>query len=213
MKDIQDLRVDYTQKENFLMEGLPTNPLALFKDWFELAKTQVSKDPNAMSLSTVDRNGFPRNRYVLLKGLNEHGLIFYTNYTSQKAKDIDHTDKVSLTFLWKEMERQVRIVGVASKIPQAQSQEYFHSRPRGSQLAAYVSAQSSPLASREELKAAYEEGQRQFEAMEIPYPQFWGGYLVEPIEVEFWLGRESRLHDRVLYKKNFSNWDKTLLQP
>ena len=107
MKDIQNLRTDYTQKENFQIEELPQDPMNLFRQWFELAQEKIAKDPNAMSLSTVDRNGFPRNRYVLLKGLTDEGFIFYTNYTSQKAQDIEHSDKVSLTFMWKELEKQV----------------------------------------------------------------------------------------------------------
>lgn len=213
MKYIRDLRVDYTPKQNLNLGELPNDPIDLFKIWFEEANDKIKKDPNAMAISTIDSNGFPRTRFVLLKELTQRGFIFYTNYTSQKGKDIEGNDKVSLTFLWKELDRQVRIVGSANKIDRKISQEYFHSRPRESQIAAYISAQSSPLDKREDLEKAYDEAVKNFEGLEIPYPRFWGGFEVQPLEIEFWQGRESRLHDRVLYKMNFSSWDKCLLQP
>lgn len=213
MKKLSELRVDYSMKENFNLEASPQNPMDLFKDWFSEARAKIDKDANAMALGTIDKNGFPRTRFVLLKEIHENGFIFYTNYTSQKGQDIEDCNKVSLTFLWKDLEKQVRIVGAAYKVDREKSKEYFHSRPRESQIAAYVSAQSSPLESKDVLKERFEMATQQFMDQEIPYPAFWGGYLVEPIEIEFWQGRESRMHDRIVYTKKYSEWIKTLLQP
>lgn len=213
MKNLNELRVNYTKKEQFDLQALPDNPINLFIDWFDQAKNVIDKDANAMAISTIDNNGFPRTRFVLLKEITKNGFIFYTNYTSEKGKNIEHSDKVSLTFLWKDLEQQIRVLGVATKIDRQKSKEYFHSRPRESQIAAYVSAQSSLLESKLTLEQRFDEARKQFMDQEVPYPAFWGGYEVEPIEIEFWQGRESRMHDRVLYKKNFSKWEKVLLQP
>jgi len=213
MGKYEDQRVNYSEKDNFDLEALPSNPLELFKSWYEDIIDLNLKDSNAMVLSTNSPEGFPNSRFVLMKELTSNGFIFYTNYTSQKGADLSYSDKVSLTFWWKEVEKQVRIKGVASKINKEKSREYFLSRPRSSQIAALASSQSESLESRGLFEARFKEIEDKFSGKEIPYPDFWGGYLVEPISMEFWQGRSNRMHDRMIYKKHFSMWIKELLWP
>jgi pyridoxamine 5'-phosphate oxidase len=213
MEKYHELREEYVEKEDFKLDELPSVPMDLFKTWYEEAISKNLKEVNAMALTTNTPEGFPHTRFVLLKELEEDGFIFYTNYTSQKGRDLDFSDKVSITFWWNDLERQVRVKGIAKKISKARSKEYFNSRPRSSQIAALASSQSSVLTSKEHLKMKFEEIEQEFMDQPIPYPDFWGGYIIEPIEIEFWQGRESRMHDRVKYTKKFSSWEKILLQP
>lgn len=213
MEKYHELREEYQKKEDFDLAKLPANPMDLFKLWYEQAISKKLKEANAMAITTNTPEGFPNTRFVLLKELENEGFIFYTNYTSQKGKDLDFSDKVSLTFWWNDLERQVRVKGIASKIDRKRSEQYFKSRPRSSQIAALASAQSSELTDKAKLKKKFEEIEQEFMDQPIPYPQFWGGYIIEPIEIEFWQGRENRMHDRVKYTKKFSEWVKTLLQP
>ena len=214
MKKFSELRENYSEKKSFELENLPNNPLDFFKIWYDEILKMNIKDSNAMNLSTCSPNGFPQSRFVLLKELTQNGFIFYTNYNSKKGKDIDLSNKVSLNFWWKETEQQVRVLGYAYKLSVEKSKTYFRSRPQDSQVAAFISHQSNELKSRDYLENRFFETKKKFSHQEIPYPHEWGGYRVEPIEVEFWKGREARLHDRVVYKyDSLNNWTKNLLWP
>lgn len=213
MEKYHDIREEYIKKEDFKLNDLPIDPMEMFKTWYEEAISQKLKEANAMALTTNTPEGFPQTRFVLLKELEADGFIFYTNYTSQKGRDLGFSDKVSITFWWNDLERQVRVKGIARKVSKERSKEYFNTRPRSSQIAALASAQSCELKSKDLLKKKFEEIEEEFMDQPIPYPDFWGGYIIEPIEIEFWQGRESRMHDRVKYTKKFSEWEKVLLQP
>jgi len=181
-------------------EDLNTDPVIQFESWFEEAK-KLEPIPTAMSLSTVNNNGEPTLRTVLLKLFDKKGFIFFTNYKSRKADHITDNPNVAVLFNWVAMERQVSISGVAEKIKTKESIKYFMSRPRGSQLGAWVSDQSSVLSSRKILELKLEEIKRKFSDGEIPLPDFWGGYRIIPKTFEFWQGRPNRLHDRFIYSK------------
>ncbi len=181
-------------------EDLNTDPVIQFESWFEEAK-KLEPIPTAMSLSTVNNNGEPTLRTVLLKLFDKKGFIFFTNYKSRKADHITDNPNVAVLFNWVAMERQVSISGVAEKIKTKESIKYFMSRPRGSQLGAWVSDQSSVLSSRKILELKLEEIKRKFSDGEIPLPDFWGGYRIKPRTFEFWQGRPNRLHDRFKYSK------------
>ena len=181
-------------------EDLNTDPVIQFESWFEEAK-KLEPIPTAMSLSTVNNNGEPTLRTVLLKLFDKKGFIFFTNYKSRKADHITDNPNVAVLFNWVAMERQVSISGVAEKIKTKESIKYFMSRPRGSQLGAWVSDQSSVLSSRKILELKLEEIKRKFSDGEIPLPDFWGGYRIKPRTFEFWQGRPNRLHDRFIYSK------------
>ena len=161
---------------------------------------------NAMTISTIGADGFPKGRVVLLKKYDEYGFYFYTNYNSEKGKSIANNNKVSLSFFWPNMERQIIIKGIAEKTSEADSTNYFHSRPKGSQLGAAVSHQSSVLESREILEENLAILEKKYENAEIPKPEEWGGYLVKPISIEFWQGRANRLHDRIRYTLKDKDW-------
>jgi len=180
-------------------EDLNDDPYRQFEDWFSYACETVSLDPNAVALSTVDKDNRPSSRTVLLKSFDEQGFVFYTNYESSKARDIESNPNVCLLFFWSEAARQVKIRGTARKISTKESLAYFLSRPRGSQIGAWVSAQSSVISSRSLLEAKFQEIRQKFHDKEVPLPSFWGGYRVVPKEIEFWQGRRNRLHDRFLY--------------
>ncbi|MEE9438097.1 MAG: pyridoxamine 5'-phosphate oxidase [Saprospiraceae bacterium] len=212
-RDIKDMRENYDK--SFLQKtNLKSNPIDQFSYWFDEVKATNTKEPNAMILATSNSNGTPSLRTVLLKEMDAEGFVFYTNYNSQKAKDIAENPIVSLLFLWKEMERQVRITGLAEKISIAQSSEYFKSRPRGSKIGAWVSPQSEIIASREILESKNADIEAKFKDSEdIPLPLFWGGYIVKPITVEFWQGRPDRLHDRLKYSRKNKNWIISRLAP
>ena len=182
-------------------EDLDDDPIVQFEGWFRYACDTVPSDPNAMIISTVDNQNRPSSRTVLLKSFDEHGFVFYTNYESKKAAHIEANPWVSLLFFWSEAARQVKIRGKAEKMPAAESLKYFLSRPRGSQIGAWVSAQSSVISSRALLEEKFQEIKRKFKDKEVPLPSFWGGYRVVPDQVEFWQGRTNRLHDRFEYTK------------
>jgi len=182
-------------------DDLDGDPVRQFEAWFRTACDSDLPDPNAMSLATVDDARRPACRTVLLKYFDERGFVFYTNLSSAKAAQISANENVALLFFWPELGRQVSIRGTAAKIPAKETLRYFVTRPRGSQIGAWVSAQSSVISSRALLEAKFDEMKRKFSDGDIPLPSFWGGYRVAPVEFEFWQGRENRLHDRFLYTR------------
>lgn len=210
--DLASMRDEYT-KSGLQKEELAPNPINQFELWFKQALEAELFEPNAVSLATVSPDGAPSQRTVLLKYFDNRGLVFFTNYESQKAKDIAGNPQVSLLFTWLPLERQVRIKGTASKISSAESLKYFMSRPRGSQLGAWVSQQSSIISSRQLLLTKFDELKRKFMNQEVPLPSFWGGYRIQPSYFEFWQGRQHRLHDRFAYKLNQEEWTIEQLAP
>jgi pyridoxamine 5'-phosphate oxidase len=195
-------------------EDLDDDPIVQFEDWFRYACETVPLDPNAVILSTVDSQQRPSSRTVLLKSFDERGFVFYTNYESKKAVQMAENPNVSLLFFWSEAARQVKIRGQAEKISSAESLAYFLSRPRGSQIGAWVSAQSSIISSRSLLENKFQEIKQKFKNKEVPLPSFWGGYRVVPDQVEFWQGRRNRLHDRFEYtRRDDGSWAIERLAP
>lgn len=209
---IEDMRRDYT-KFGINESDLKKNPYDQFENWFNDAKKSKTLEANAVILSTASASGTPSSRVVLIKHIDEHGFIFYTNYTSQKAKNISENPQANLLFFWPMLERQVNISGSVKKIDRASSEAYFHSRPRGSQISAYASHQSSPIESRQALEHSVSELEEKFEGKEIELPDYWGGYRLTPHRFEFWQGRTSRLHDRIEYNLQDSKWHTTRLCP
>ena len=195
-------------------DDLSDDPYVQFEDWFRYACETVPMDPNAVSISTVDSQNRPSNRTVLLKYFDEKGFVFFTNFESQKAHDIEANPNVSLLFFWSEAARQVRISGKAERVPTRETLKYFITRPRGSQLGAWVSAQSSVISSRSLLETEFQKLKDKFRNKEVPLPSFWGGYRVVPREIEFWQGRRNRLHDRFQYtKQDDGDWKIERLAP
>ena len=191
----------------------PQVPLGLLSEWLVAAKEAGEIEVNAMSLATVDSRGNPRNRMVLLKHLEDEEIGFFTNIESDKADEISSCNSVAATIWWPKMERQVRIEGVASLMDRDMVEEYHQSRPRKSRIAARVSDQSKPLESREELMRRFEEEEKKFEGGEIPLPDYWGGYLIAINRVEYWSGRPSRMHERVVLTKEDGLWSQRRLYP
>jgi pyridoxamine 5'-phosphate oxidase len=195
-------------------EGLADDPIVQFEDWFRYACETVPMDPNAVSISTVDSKNRPSSRTVLLKYFDESGFVFFTNYESKKSVHIEANPNVALLFFWSDAARQVKIRGKAERIPTTETLKYFLARPRGSQIGAWVSAQSSVVSSRSLLENKFQEMKEKFSNNEIPLPSFWGGYRVIPEEIEFWQGRHNRLHDRFQYsKQEDGSWTIARLAP
>ena len=212
--DLSSYRKSY-EKNELLLSTSPNNPLELFRDWFMEVDTHFPEDENnAMTISTIGLDGYPKGRVVLLKRYTYEGFIFYTNYNSEKGKAITANPNVSLSFFWHGAERQIIIKGKAEKIPTNLSDGYFESRPRGSQLGALASNQSQVVENRAELESQLKKLEAEYENKDIPRPDFWGGFMVRPVAIEFWQGRPNRLHDRILYElDNEYNWIKNRLSP
>lgn len=210
--DITHFRKEYT-KSGLKREDLNNSPFLQFNNWFEQAQHAQVSEPNAMSIATVNEKGEPSVRTVLLKIFDDNGFVFFTNYNSAKAQDIEQNNSVALLFAWLDLERQIRISGKAEKISQAESFAYFTSRPKGSQLGAWISPQSKIIESRDFLKQKLAEMKSKFSSGKIPLPSAWGGYRIIPEKFEFWQGRSSRLHDRFVYQKEGENWNINRLAP
>lgn len=213
-KDLSNYRKSY-EKGALLLDSVPENPLELFRDWFIEVDTHFNvEETNAMTISTLGIDGFPKSRVVLLKKYTYEGFIFYTNYDSEKGKAIEANPNVCLSFFWHSAERQIIIKGRAEKIADNLSDGYFESRPRGSQLGAIVSNQSEPIKDRKILEDRLKELEASYEGKDIQRPKNWGGYIVKPIELEFWQGRPNRLHDRIRYQlQEDFNWKIERLSP
>lgn len=219
MTDLRALRQEYAAAgldEASLGASERGNPLALFGRWMEEAVAAGLDEPNAMVVATVDADGAPSARTVLLKGFDDRGagaFTFFTNLASRKGRALAAEPRVSLLFPWHPLERQVRVEGVAGLLPRPDVEAYFAERPRGSQLGAHASFQSEPVDDRDALEAAYAEVERRFEGRDVPPPEHWGGYVVRPTAIEFWQGRPSRLHDRLEFRAGPDGWSMSRLQP
>jgi pyridoxamine 5'-phosphate oxidase len=205
-KDLSNYRKSYDKKE-LIESTIGDNPMQLFQTWFQEVDTNYNEgETNAMTISTIGLDGYPKGRVVLLKKFTHEGFIFYTNYESEKGKAIEKNQNVCLSFFWHQAERQVIIKGKAERISEKLSDAYFESRPRGSQLGALVSHQSDVLPNRKMLEAQLKQRENSYEGKDIPRPEYWGGYIVKPIEIEFWQGRANRLHDRIRYQLDVKNY-------
>jgi len=210
--DIKNLRLNY-KKSTIDFKNLAENPIQYFMNWFEDALKINKQEANACVLSTVSSGNFPSSRVVLLKGVSENGFTFFTNYKSSKAKDIDANPNVALNFYWPELERQVRITGIANKITINDSDTYFKSRPRDSQMGAWLSDQSKVIGLDFNFMDTLNSLENKFKDKAVLRPLHWGGYCIAPIKVEFWQGRPSRLHDRLVYKLEDGKWIYKRLAP
>jgi pyridoxamine 5'-phosphate oxidase len=210
---IAHIRREYFN-EDLVENKTPKNPLVLFNQWFKEALKSEVMDVNALALATVSKSGIPSNRIVLLKGLDDRGFVFFTNYQSQKGKEISHRAVASLLFFWPQLIRQVRIDGKVQKISAKESDAYFKTRPRGSQLGAWASEQSEIVPSRDFLEKCLKALDDKYKGKVIPRPPYWGGYLVTPQSIEFWQGRPNRLHDRLRYvRQSKGGWHRERLAP
>ncbi len=212
MSTIADLRREYASRA-LSEDQADADPIRQFTTWFDEAVSAQLLDVNAMTLATVSPAGDPAARIMLLKGFDEHGFVFFTNYESAKGRELAARPRACLLFFWVELERQVRITGSVSKVSPVESDEYFHSRPVESQIGAWASAQSTTVADRGSLEARFAELSTQYAGKAVPLPPFWGGYRVRPELMEFWQGRQSRLHDRLLYTRDGANWSRSRLAP
>ena len=213
MKSISDIRREYTQA-GLDDSDLTATPFELFDIWLQNAVDANLADPTAMTVATVDTSGQPSQRIVLLKDVSEKGFVFYTNTGSKKAQDLRHNPKISLHFPWHNLERQVKVCGVVEQLSSVEVAKYFLSRPKPSQIAAWASAQSQPISSKQVLMAKFAEAKAKFAKGEVPLPSFWGGYRVVPHQIEFWQGGEHRLHDRFVYTKTLEGaWHTERLMP
>lgn len=212
---LSDLRREYCQGE-LTEQDVANDPMTQFDTWLQQAIDANLQDPTAMVVATVDEQGQPSQRIVLLKNSDESGFVFFTNLGSRKAQELKHNNKISLHFPWHALERQVIVYGEAEPLSVKENMTYFLSRPKESQLAAWASKQSHPISSRKMLMETFERMKHKFGKGEMPTPDFWGGYRVKPSKVEFWQGGEFRLHDRIMYSRNSSDntiWDKQRLAP
>lgn len=209
---LQKLREDYS-KHSLDESDVNKNPFKQFERWMEEAVGAEVPEPNAMTLATVDANQKPHTRIVLLKGLEDDSFIFYTNYGSDKGKELEQNPNASLCFLWLQLERQVRIDGTVEKIPKEESEAYFKQRPYKSQLGALASNQSAEVPNREFLEKKFADLEAKYPEGEVPMPESWGGYRVIPETIEFWQGRRSRLHDRIKYQLTGNKWEIKRLSP
>ncbi len=214
MSDLSDYRKTY-DKGHLTEEQVDENPMMQFQKWFyEAEEMQVVDEVNAMAVSTIGLDGFPKTRIVLLKKYDENGFVFYTNYNSEKGKAIIANPHICLSFYWPKAERQIIIKGIAEKVDETVSENYFHSRPKGSQLGAAVSPQSETIENYEVLLDNLEKLEKEYEHSKlIPKPKHWGGFLVKPISIEFWQGRPNRLHDRIRYTLQDLDWKIERLAP
>lgn len=212
-QDLHDLRKSYDKSE-LLENTVSENPLELFGTWFNEAKNcKEIVEANTMSISTIGQDGFPKSRIVLLKEVEDNAFVFYTNYTSEKATAISENHNICLHFFWPELERQVIVKAIAGKISRERSLSYFKSRPRGSQIGAWASDQSSVVLSREYLNEQIQYYENKFKDQDIPLPDHWGGFECKPLSLEFWQGRPNRMHDRLIYTNNDNNFTLKRLAP
>jgi pyridoxamine 5'-phosphate oxidase len=210
--DASIFRKEYT-RAGLHEADMDPDPINQFRAWFENAIDADLHEPNAMILATARKEGRPSARTVLLKGYDERGFVFYTNYEGRKAGELEANPACALLFYWGELERQVRIEGRATRLSKEESDAYFASRPRGSRLGAWASEQSRPVEDRSVLEERIEALEAKYEGREVPRPPFWGGYRIEPDSIEFWQGRENRLHDRLVYRRAGERWNMERLQP
>ena len=212
IETLQNLRQEY-RSASLTEADVEKDPIAQFAKWFTDAMSAQLYEPNVMTLATADRNGKPSARIVLLKGFDENGFVFYTNYESHKGRELQENPQASLVFFWPELERQVRIDGKVTKTAPEASDQYFHSRPQGSQIGAMASNQSTILPDRQDLEQKVIDLTEAYQGKEIPRPAHWGGFVVSPESIEFWQGRPSRLHDRIAYQLEGGEWKINRLAP
>lgn len=211
-QDLSELRRNYS-KSSLSENSVSREPFEQFARWMQDAVQAQIPDANAMNLATVGSDSRPSSRVVLLKGFSNEGFVFYTNYGSRKAGDLESNPFAAIHFYWAELERQINISGRAARVPREESEEYFRSRPFESRIGAWASQQSRPIASRDELETAFAELSARHADGDVPLPPFWGGYRIVPDRFEFWQGRESRLHDRICYTLAAGEWQITRLSP
>ena len=211
-RTVADLRKEYT-RAGLSKSDVDPDPVEQFRRWFDEALEADLHEPNAMTVATAAPDGRPSARVVLLKVFDERGFVFYTNYEGRKGRELEENPRAALLFYWGELERQVRIEGTVSRTSEGESDAYYASRPRGSRLGAWASEQSRAVEGREVLEGRARDLEVEYEGREVPRPAFWGGYRVEPEVVEFWQGRESRLHDRISYRRGDGGWEIERLQP
>ncbi len=212
-KDLTGYRKSY-EKGELNETDVPSDPYELFQNWFDLADSSDQiEEANAMTIATVGKSMLPKSRVVLLKSFDQNGFRFYSNYSSEKGKELEENPQCCISFFWPGLEKQIIIRGKVEKLSRSASEEYFHSRPEGSQLGALVSKQSSVIPSRDTLEHKLHDLEIKYKNEEIPMPDYWGGYLVKPVSFEFWQGRKNRLHDRLLYTPQDGNWKIERLAP